>query len=310
MPPEFLILANPTAGRRQAPALAQQVLALLRKAGRAAELTCTQAQGDARRLAADAVTAGVQTVVGCGGDGTLQEIASALAGSASVMAILPSGRCNDLARALLIHRDDSPDLLTTMLLTGPVRKIDLGSYTFLGTPKPGAAVPERHFCTVATLGFDTQVTQFVLSHRFPFKGTPEYLYGILRVLLSFRAPRVRLSGDFGAYEGRILLAATGNTPSYGGAMRIAPSAQLDDGLFDLCVVGEVPRRTVLWILPKVFKGQHVTHPAVKMFRTKQLTIEAPEGPAWICADGELLGETPARLEVITHVLNVRLKAKI
>ena len=304
MPAQFLIVANPTSGRRRAHALAQEVLALLRAAGQTAEWALTSARGDARKLAAEAAAEGTATVVGCGGDGTLQEIASALAGTSCVMGILPGGRCNDLASALDIHRQESPAQLAATLLSGRVRPIDLGSYE---GPGQAASVLPRYFCTVATLGFDSQVTRFVLTHRFPFKGTPEYLYGILREILRFKPPRVKLKGDFGEFDGKIVLAATGNTPTYGGAMRIAPDAQLDDGYFDLCLVEAVSRSTMLRILPKVFRGQHVTHPAVRMFRTRSLSIETPDGPQWICADGEPMGETPAHLEVKSHVLRVKVK---
>jgi diacylglycerol kinase (ATP) len=301
-PLDVLIVTNPTAGHGKARALAEGVAARLRAAGRKAEVAFTQGAGDARRLAAESAAAGTQVVAGCGGDGTLQEIANALAGGNCALGFLPVGRCNDLARALGITHQDSPEKLVRNLIEGPSRKIDLGCYAPLGS---GAAGTRRYFCTVATLGFDSEVSRFVETRKLFVKGTLAYLYGVFRVLLSYRCPRVRLRGDFGVWEGRILLAATGNTPFYGGAMQIAPGAKLDDGLFHVCVVREVPRRTVLRILPQVFKGRHVGHPAVQMFTTKRLEIETQDGRAWICADGETLGETPAILENAAQVLHVR-----
>ena len=265
----------------------------------------TTAPGDAQRLAAAAVQAGVPCVVGCGGDGTLQEIASALAQTETILGILPGGRCNDLARALGIHRSDTLSTLAAMLLKGPVRNIDLGTCTPL-TATPGQA--RRIFCTVATLGFDSEVTQFVLRHRFPLKGTIEYLHAALRVLARFQAPHVRLTGDFEMFEGPLLLAATGNSSSYGGAMHIAPGALLDDGHLDLCLVRAVSKLTLLRILPKVFNGQHVRHPAVRMQRTTFVQIEPVAGPLTICADGEILGQAPARIEILPRCLKVKVKA--
>jgi len=304
MPLDFLIIGNPTSGRRRATAMAQAVLEQLRAAGRSAELKTTSAPGDAKRLAAEAVQAGVPCVVGCGGDGTLQEIASALAQTETVMGILPGGRCNDLARALGIQRSDALATLAAMLLNGPVRKIDLGVCVPL-TAMPGQE--RRVFCTVATLGFDSEVTKFVLSHRFPLKGTAEYLHATVRVLARFHPPRVRLTGSFGKFEGPILLAATGNSSSYGGALQIAPGALIDDGLLDLCLVRAVSKLTLLRILPKVFKGRHLSHPAVSLQRTTNVQIEPVDGPLTICADGEILGQTPAQLEVLPMCLNVKTK---
>jgi diacylglycerol kinase (ATP) len=173
----------------------------------------------------------------------------------------------------------------------------------LGTP--AFTAPPRHFCTVATLGFDSRVSRYVEQHRLPVKGTLAYLYSTLRILLGFQPVLLRLRGDFGVFEGRVTLAATGNTAFYGGAMRIAPGAKLDDGLFHLCIVGAVPRRTVLRILPKVFSGAHLAHPAVRMLTTRSLEIETPEGAEWICADGESICQTPARLEVRPGALRVQ-----
>src|SRR5262249_30396442 len=120
---------------------------------------------------------------------------------------------------------------------------------------------------------------------------------------------VRLSGDFGVHEGRVLLAATGNASCYGGAMHIAPGARVDDGVFQLCVVDEVSRFTVARILPRVLKGTHVTHPAVRLFNTKSVRVESLDGPQWICADGETIGQTPMTFEVKPGALKIRVPKK-
>ncbi|MCY3021115.1 MAG: diacylglycerol kinase family lipid kinase [Planctomycetota bacterium] len=299
---DFVIIANPASGSRAAPRLATRARELLQAAGRAVELQVTAAQGDARRFAAEAAAQGVQTVVGCGGDGTLQEIATALDGSRSALGILPGGRCNDFARALGLRPSDPPEALARMLLGGRRRTLDLGAYHPLAAGAPGSG--DKRFLTVATLGFDSEVSRFVEIHKLWLKGTPAYVYGVLRVLTRFHAPLVRLKGDFGTHEERVLLVATGNTPSYGGALHITPGARLDDGLFQLCVVKDVSAFTVLRILPRVLKGTHTGHPAVSMLTTRSLEIETPEGPQWVCADGESLGQTPCKLEVRPHALQV------
>lgn len=292
MAADFLFIANPTSGAKQAGALATSVRDLLLKAGRSVELQMTSAPGHAGKLAAEAVAGGVKTVVGCCGDGTLQEIACALEGTPAALGIVPGGRCNDFAGAFGLHKKLSPEELARILLDGTTRLVDLG------------AIGERRFLTVATMGFDSEVSRFVETRKLWLKGTAAYLYGVVRVLLRFRAPLVTLKGDFGTHEGRVLLAATGNAPSYGGAMHIAPAAKLDDGLFHICVVDEVSRFTVLRILPRVLKGTHVTHPAVRMLSSKTLDIETPEQSQWICADGETMCQTPCRLSVRPGALRV------
>jgi diacylglycerol kinase (ATP) len=300
---EILVITNPVAGRGRARLLSEQVVEALRAKGHEARTAFTEGTGDAQRLAAEGLAQGARVVAGCGGDGTLQEIASVLAGTEAAMGFVPCGRCNDLARAVGVTQKDSVDHLADYLAADKHKKIDLGHCQLSGPS--GTPGEKRYFCTVATMGFDSAVSRFVEQHRLPLKGTPAYLYGVIRILATYRCPRVRLRGDFGEMDERILLAATGNTPFYGGAMRIAPGGRLDDGRFHVCVVKEVPKRTVLRILPRVFKGRHVEHPATSMFETKRLEIETPDGPEWLCADGETLGQTPAVLEVAAQVLHVQ-----
>src|SRR4029079_3081864 len=101
----------------------------------------------------------------------------------------------------------------------------------------------KRFLTVATLGFDSEVSRYVENNKLWLKGTASYVYSALRVLRTFVFPLVRLKGDFGAIEGRLLLAATANSSSYGGAMKIAPEVKVDDGLFHLCIVDKVGKLT-------------------------------------------------------------------
>jgi diacylglycerol kinase (ATP) len=289
---DFVIIANPVSGSQRAIRLAGQVKELLTASNARVQLELTTNKGAAFEIAREAALSGAKSVAGCGGDGTLQEIATALENSDTALGILPCGRCNDFGRALGLFRSDTPEKMAYHLLHGRLREVDLG------------AISSKRFLTVATLGFDSEVSRFVETRRLWVRGTGAYLYAVMRLLFRFRPPTVKLAGDFGRFEGRILLSATGNSPNYGGAMQIAPGAQIDDGLFRLCVVENVPRLTVLAMLPRVLKGTHIHHPAVRMFDTSYLEIDTPEGPEWICADGESLAQSPARFEVRPKAIKV------
>jgi diacylglycerol kinase (ATP) len=289
---DFVIIANPTSGRSQAHELARQVQGILQKKGHTCDVNLTSAAGDARKLASAAAESGVKTIVGCGGDGTLQEIAGALEGSSSAFGILPRGRCNDFAFALGITKQDSPERLAEILSANRRRAIDIG------------AMGGKRFLTVATMGFDSEASRFVETRKLLLKGTAAYMYAVLRLLVSYKCPQVRLKGEFGTIEGRVLLAATANASCYGGAMQIAPGAKLDDGLFQICVVKEVSRLTIMRILPRVLKGTHIHHPAVTLLSSSWIEIETPEKSLWICADGESMCQTPCRLEVRPKALQV------
>jgi diacylglycerol kinase (ATP) len=289
---DILIIANPVSGVHSAPRVAEEVRNALQKRGAAVELQLTTSRGDALRKARAAVERGVRVIAGCGGDGTLQEIATALDGASAALGVIPRGRCNDFARALGLKRSDPPERIADILLAGKRRAVDLG------------AAGEKRFLTVATMGFDSEASRFVETRKLWVKGTLAYLYAVACVLLRFKAPRVRLRGDFGQIEQRVLLVATGNGPCYGGAMRIAPGARLDDGMFQVCLVEEVSRLTVLSVLPLVMRGAHVNHPRVRMLETSFLEIKTLDGPEWMCADGESMCQTPVRLEVRPGALQV------
>ena len=115
---------------------------------------------------------------------------------------------------------------------------------------------------------------------------------------------VRLVGDFGVFEGPVLLAASGNTRSYGGGMHITPQAVWDDGLLDICIVRPISRLTVLRLFLRVFSGSHVRYSPVRIERTRSLSIES-EAPLWIYADGEPICQTPATIEVVPGALRVQ-----
>ena len=134
-------------------------------------------------------------------------------------------------------------------------------------------------------------------------ATAAYVVAALVTLARYRAPTLRLTGSFGAIEGRFFLVAAGNGTSYGGGMRITPGARLDDGLLDLCIVDDVSRLTVLRVLPGVFSGSHIDHPAVRVVRAASVEIEAGDALD-LYADGEHAARLPARLDVLPGALRV------
>ena len=236
--------------------------------------------------------ANAYAVIACGGDGTLREIATGLEGSQTAMGVLPRGRCNDFGLALGLSARTTSEEFARIFLDGTTRAVDVG------------AMGAKRFLTVATLGFDSHVSRFVENNKLWVKGQLAYLYGIARVLPAFRFPRVKLSGDFGVIDDELFLAATGNTPNYGGNIPIVPNARLDSGEFEICIVRKLPRWEVLRMLPALLKGRHTTHPAVRIVRSKSVRIETFDGPQPICADGETIGQTPCTLEIHPGALKV------
>jgi len=299
----IVIIANPMSGRGRCAGMLDSVVEQLRGQGIGVTVVRTDRSGDAEWLAAEAAcdeSDRPRCVAGCGGDGTIQEVASALAKLRNMLGdrcpalgLVPVGRCNDLARVLGL----SPSIpaIVDVLAHGQPVPLDLGR------------INERYFCTVATMGFDAAVSRYVDQMQNPLSGTPAYLYGAARVLMSYRPPTVTLEGDFGRFSGEIFLASTANTATYGGSIPIAPGADPTDGWLDLCVIHSenAPKRQLLPLLAKVLQGRHVGHPAVRLVRTRRVRIES-QSLQELWADGECVANTPATIEVVPRAIRVML----
>jgi YegS/Rv2252/BmrU family lipid kinase len=298
-----LVVANGAAGARRGPAIGECVTAELRRAGFAAELLLTRGRGHGTELAASALARGTQRIIACGGDGTVQEVVRALAGTAALLGIVPCGRGNDFARVLGIPKD--PVAAARIAGSGHTRRIDLGRVRAFGAG--GAGDAPSPFTTVAAVGFDSEAAAFVHRSRLRLPGPFAYLVAVARTLVTYSSPEVRIEGDFGEFAGRVLLVATGNTTTYGGGMKIVPAAVWDDGFLDLCIVRAIPRRTLLPAFPRIFAGTHVELPFVETRRARRVRIEASR-PLWVFADGEPVGKTPAEITIEPLALSVLVPA--
>jgi diacylglycerol kinase (ATP) len=294
-----LIVANPTSGRGHGRRVAERVADVLRATGADVTVEYTRTAGDGERLAREVVEDRKQRfgcVAACGGDGTVQQVVNGLLSAGTrddsaipALGVIPAGRCNDFARAIGMPKD--PGAIAGVLGGGHHRALDLGK------------VNGRYFCTVATAGIDAEVSGFVDAMRLPLKGTAAYVYGAIRVLIRYNAPQVRIDGDFGVTEGRLLLASSANTSSYGGGIPIAPPARTDDGQLHLCLVRGVSKLRALALVPALLKGKHLECPEVEIKTTKRLTIHMEERTE-LWADGERVGETPAVIEVAPGAVRV------
>ena len=318
----FILIANPISGKGHAKSIAEQAYTTLTESGAHGQLTFTSASGDAKRFAQEAVSNGVRSVIACGGDGTLHEIVNGIATVPDVtLGVLPCGRGNDFAAAIGVPL--KPEVAIATLLSGTPIRVDLGrcyqnssQLTVNSHPSKGEIVePEtsltdnrqpttdNYFTTIATCGYDTEVSRRAAKGTPLFAGTASYAYAAVETLFYYDPPFVRLEGDFGVHEGPLLLAATGITNRYGGGFQIVPKARIDDGLFDVCIIRPVSSLTVLRLLVTLFWGGHVSHPAVSMHQTRTLTIET-DTAMLLYADGEPMCETPATIEIIKHGLAV------
>ena len=318
----FVIIANPISGKGNAKNVAEQAYTALTESRQQGQLMLTSASGDAKRFAEEAVSNGTRFIIACGGDGTLHEVVNGIATVPDVtLGVLPCGRGNDFAAAAGVPL--KPEAAIATLLSGTPIHVDLGC-CYQNSPqltvnsrqlKDGVIEPNpsltdnqqpatnNYFITIATCGYDAEVSRRAAKGTPLFAGTASYAYAAVETLFYYDPPSVRLEGDFGTYEGPLLLAATGITNRYGGGFKIVPEAHINDGLFDVCIIRPVSSVTVLRLLVTLFWGGHVSHPAVSIHQTETLKIET-DPPMLLYADGEPMCETPATIEIIKDGLVV------
>jgi diacylglycerol kinase (ATP) len=264
-------------------------------ATRGVECLRTTGPRNATALACDAVARGAERVIAVGGDGTVSEVAAGLLGSSISLAVIPAGRGNDFARALGIPRGRAA--AARLALEGHARDIDVGCAT--------SSTARRTFVNVAGCGFDAEVVHHMAQTR-NGTGSLAYLMAVLGTLARVRPRHLRLTLDGGCpLERSVVGLAVANGTHYGGGLRIAPRAALDDGLFDVCVVGARTPAGVLALLPWLYVGAHTQRHGVEFFRARHVIIEPLDADSAGCqADGEPIGGLPAAFEVQPAALRV------
>jgi len=237
-----------------------------------------------------------------GGDGTVHRYLGKLVESPRPTLIVPCGSGNDFARALGLRSiGDALKAWHKFLSSeGAVRTVDVGVISPPQTAPTDAPAP-HYFCTVAGIGLDGEVAR--RANRLPrwLRAHGGYVLSLLPALYSFTPPRVRIEAENCVRDRRVFLAAFANAPAFGGAMKIAPQAELDDGLLDVCIVRELSKLKLLGLFPSVYFGRHLQTKEVEYFHASSLTAEA-ETPLDVYADGELVCPTPVKVNVLRNAL--------
>lgn len=300
-PPRWFVIVNPQSGRGRGRREFDRIHRLLERARVDARVACTEGPGHAGELARDARDAGFARIAAVGGDGTAHEMVDGLArgdGLARLrdllLATVPIGTGNDWARSL-----GMPTRLPAALaqLAQPSEcDCDLGRVECAAPEGPRTA----HFVNVAGAGFDAFVVER-LGERKP--GRWSYLIELLRSHRRFRAPTLTVETPGARLRDASLVVFAGIGAYCGGGMQVAPRAELDDGQFEVTLIREMGGARILWELRRLFDASLHDCSRVTAWRAASLAIDS-DPPCGIEADGELVGTTPARIEIHPRALRV------
>lgn len=292
------VVLNPTAGRGQVARRWPQLAARLRAMGIDFHQCVTCGPGDGAVCGRAAVADGADLVIVVGGDGTVNEVVNGCRAAGAALprlALLPVGTGADFARGLGL-RDEATALAA---LRGAPRAVDLGLARYTGadgTPR------ERYFLNVADCGLGPATS--ARARRGPRGlGPLAYLYGALGSIVTDRPVTIRVVvDDIVVYDGPSSLVAVANGRYFGGGMRVAPDADPADGLFDVLVLAATSRRVLVAdLLPRVYRGTHLDHPAVHVRRGHRVAVTAT-APFPLEVDGEAAGSAPVTFALLPGAL--------
>ena len=290
------IIINPISGgasRDAARERAELASAIVDRHGDPAEVFVTERAGHARELAKAAVARGARLVMAWGGDGTINEVARALAFNDVPLGIVPAGSGNGLARELGI--DLRPEHAIADALQAEPRPMDLGE------------LDGHIFANIAGIGFDAQVAWEFAQPANRARGFSTYIRISLRTALSYEPATYGITVGGERTEARAILVTIANSAQFGNNARIAPGARVDDGLLDLVVMEERSRWRTLVNLPRLFNGTVGQAPGCSIRRIDRATIESDQ-PMRFHVDGEPFeGGTSLRVRVHPGALRVAVK---
>lgn len=251
-----------------------------------------------------------------GGDGTIHRHLNQFVQLGVPVLVVPAGSGNDFARALGLRsaRDSLAAWRTYCAEQKHVRVVDLGVITPLESGRRTLETGSRLFCCAGGVGLDGEISR--RANQLPrwLRGHGGYALSLPAALLHFAPFRMKLqTADVrdGASESRwtvqsdepTMLAVFANTPVYGGGMKVAPQARMDDGQLDVCLVTDIDRFKLFCLFPTVYFGRHLSRPEVKYFQSERLRVET-EKPLDVYADGEYVCSTPIEVGVRRGALRV------
>jgi diacylglycerol kinase (ATP) len=304
--PPTLVVVNPASAGGRTARRWPRIVATLRRAEVSVRVELSTERGDVPALVREAIGAGgIRRVVAVGGDGTLNEVVNGCFGEDGLplaegltVGLIPSGTGSDYRRSVGASPD--PAAAARVLASGASRPVDVGRVAF-------ADGFQRHFLNAASCGIGAEVVARVDRGRGRGvsrlrRGT--FLVAALAELLAYRNRDLVLGIEGSPLRQRCQQVVVASGSAYGGGMLIAPGARVDDGLFDVVVVGDIARLRALAAIPRLYLGRHLSLPEVQSLQATRVRIAPAPGEEapLLEVDGELAGRLPAEITILPGAL--------
>lgn len=286
---DWYVIVNPAAGKGKAKRVWPEIEKTLKQLNISFTYECTRGFDHARQLAQKASAENFKYIMVVGGDGTLFEVINGIDPGRVTLGMIPVGTGNDFARTAGIPLDWAK--ACQVLTQGREMAVDLGK------------INERYFINLSGTGLDA-MSAWEANRYKKYFGKLSYVLGLLKQLIFFKPFQIELLGRDVCYSAPAWLVSVANGRYYGNGMMVAPQALLDDGLLDIVIVEDLPRLEFLKVFPRVYKGTHLNHPKVRVFRERELEIKT-ERPLPVHCDGEILHLTSLKYSILPKKLRIR-----
>ncbi len=266
----------------------------------------TRAPGEAQSLTRDALESGYDCVVAVGGDGTINDVVNgffrdgAVINPTAALGILPRGTGSDFRRTFDWNTDF--EAAVDRLKNPDTRPLDVGKATFLGHD---GVSQTRYFVNVLSFGISGLVDENVNATSKALGGRLSFAYATLKSLLQYSDQRVRLRFDNGTErEVPVTALAVANGKYFGGGMKVAPEADVSDGLLDVTIWSGYRLADFVLRSDAVYSGSHVTWDRTTTLRAKEVIAESDERVLIDC-DGEQPGTLPLRVKILPGAIRLK-----
>jgi len=293
---KILLVYNNFAGNGRAKKLLPQVEDLLNKYNVEFDLAITDYPEHGIEIVGNADFSQYDGVVAAGGDGTLFEVINGYYKNSSEtgipIGVLPVGTGNAFAHDLELNNTQIEEAIE-IISKQKLRKVDVGKFVTHGQ--------DYYFLNIIGAGFVVDANK--TAQNFKFLGDFSYQIGVLYRILVLKFTKLRLEIDGKKIETNSTFIEISNTRYTGGDFLMAPTAEIDDGLFDITLVKKISRLRLLKGLVKIKTGEHIHLDEIDTFKAKHIKIESDK-PQVLTPDGELLGITPVEIECLKHAIEV------
>lgn len=285
---KHLFIINPVAGKGKTIRYISQIEEIFKEKKEEYYIEITKNEGHATELVKKYIEKDQYRVYSIGGDGTLNEVLNGMVGSNSSLGVIPSGSGNDFVRNIC-----NCEVILNDAINGQEREVDIGRMN------------DKYFINVASVGIDAEVTYNARKFKkIPFiNGGIAYILSIFATVFKYKSSELKIKIDEQEFYTKTLLIAIANGKYYGGGMKVAPEAQIDDGIFEVCLVRHISRIKILRLFPKLIKGEHKSVKEVSFYKGRKIKISSKKEIA-VNRDGEVIKLKEVEFEVIPKGIKI------